>query len=269
MALLINELNRKTSNQQKKKIVSVAWASIKRKCMEPQLFHCGFWHIHESNCDSTGVTLELQWVMWGLQYQICEFLEGSEVRLYLTAFICTSPEKGNAMGFACLFACFFILGFESAFGFHGFFGTCECSWNNLIFLQSFFRAGVIIRLKWRFWPSHWQGLGRTFSLFAILGDIHFPGSFRVLGGGLGLKTTSGEDLWNTYERFVKGNWGKQMYQQTCYTGVTHLLQGVENVCWRHLHVMCLAVEKVQVVGTLYFIFSSHIFRGMGVTFQCF
>lgn len=149
--------------------------------MEPQLFHCGFWHIHESNCDSTGVTLELQWVMWGLQYQICEFLEGSEVRLYLTAFICTSPEKGNAMGFACLFACFFILGFESAFGFHGFFGTCECSWNNLIFLQSFFRAGVIIRLKWRFWPSHWQGPGRTFSLFAILGDIHFPGSFRVLG----------------------------------------------------------------------------------------
>lgn len=26
------------------------------------------------------------------------------MRLYLTAFICTSPEKGNAVGFACLFA---------------------------------------------------------------------------------------------------------------------------------------------------------------------
>lgn len=60
-----------------------------------------------------------------------------------------------------------------------------------------------------------------------------------------------------------------MYQQTCYTGVTHPLQGVENVCWRHLHVMCLALEKVQVVGTLDFMFSSHILRGMGVTFQGF
>lgn len=33
--------------------------------------------------------------------------------------------------------------------------------------------------------------------------------------------------------------------------------------------MCLALEKVQVVGTLDFMFSSHILRGMGVTFQGF
>lgn len=41
MALLINELNRKTSNQQKKN-VSVAEASKNREDMEPQLFHSGF-----------------------------------------------------------------------------------------------------------------------------------------------------------------------------------------------------------------------------------
>jgi len=69
MVLVINELNRKTSNQQKN--VSEAWTSKNREGMEPQLFHCGFWHICGLNGDSTGVNLELKLVMWRLQCQIC------------------------------------------------------------------------------------------------------------------------------------------------------------------------------------------------------
>lgn len=40
MVLVINELNRKASNQQKN--VSETWASKNREGMESQLFHCGF-----------------------------------------------------------------------------------------------------------------------------------------------------------------------------------------------------------------------------------